>query len=285
MLPFEDNHVLGCEWVENELRRFSFSLAIPSELRNLSLRRSTVDEIIAALELFPNVGGFALPRQGAPGLLEAKFDSRRMLSYLRLLKEQRLNPQDLLLPPPDLALESIPENLRSLLWGRYSDEQLQARIARFFDFFQQSYRWVIEHHFPTLMEQMYLYRIGPLRFHATIFKDRNERIAALPWEPRASVRVSWEPVPEGDDYSTSTQMIFDDPENLFADVSHVFRRIESQLAHLGRMSILVSRQLRLGGYGHIEDYFMPDALNREVYRQLEQDLVRDLMGDTMSRIA
>jgi hypothetical protein len=283
-LPLADNHVLGCEWVENELRRFSFSRATPPQLRNLSLRRTIIDDIIAALELFPNTGAFGRYREGAPGLIEIKVDIRRMLSYLRRLREQGLDPEAFLLPPPDVDPEHVAESRRGYMWRYYSDEQLQARVATFHDYFQQAYRWIVEHHFPTLKEQMYLYRIGPIQFDAVIYIDKSERSGVQPWAVRDHVSVAWKPVPEGDDYSTITHVTLEEPKNLLEDVSQTLRQIESELGSLGRLSDLVSRQLRMGGYGRIEDYFVPNALNREVYRQLEQDLIRDLLGDFMGRI-
>ena len=50
------------------------------------------------------------------------------------------------------------------------------------------------------------------------------------------------------------------------------------------MNRLVRHQMSFGG-GHIlSDYFMNTAVQEEVYKQLEQDIVRDLLGDHMGRL-
>jgi len=50
------------------------------------------------------------------------------------------------------------------------------------------------------------------------------------------------------------------------------------------MNRLVRHQMSFGG-GHIlSDYFMNTAVQEEVCKQLEQDIVRDLLGGHMGRL-
>jgi hypothetical protein len=61
-------------------------------------------------------------------------------------------------------------------------------------------------------------------------------------------------------------------------------RVERALRELGRMDRLVRYQMSFRSAYMLSDYFGGMAVHEEVYKQLEQDIVRDLLGDTMSRL-
>jgi hypothetical protein len=50
------------------------------------------------------------------------------------------------------------------------------------------------------------------------------------------------------------------------------------------MNRLVRRQMHFGDGYELSHYFGRMVVHEEVYKQLEQDIVRDLLGDTMSRL-
>ncbi len=93
-----------------------------------------------------------------------------------LFKEKGIAPDEILLPPPDRDLSEIAEDETRFIstWARWTDSQLKARVGRFYDYFQDAYRWLVESYFPTLRDQLYFYRVGPVKFDAVVYKDTTE---------------------------------------------------------------------------------------------------------------
>jgi hypothetical protein len=60
--------------------------------------------------------------------------------------------------------------------------------------------------------------------------------------------------------------------------------VEQALEGLGRMNSLVRYQMRFGGGDMLPHYFERTVVHEEVYGQLEQDIVQDLLDDTMRRL-
>jgi hypothetical protein len=290
-LPLGDNHALGVEYVEEELRKLRnaarWGWGVPAEFKELSLRRS-VEEVISVLEGYPYAVTFAKPRQSpATGYIETHADFPRMLAYLQHLRRDGLDPRRFLLPPFDVPDEEVARRGSggSVLADKlYSDEAVAVAVARFYDLYQSAYRWIAENVFPTLKDQLYFYRIGPVRYRALIFRNLyNEPGFGEGGEP-SLVFPEWEPVANIADAATVCEVTYEWPYDHGYDVLASAPRVERALRELGRMNKLVRHQMRFGGGYMLSHYFGSMAVHEEVYKQLEQDIVRDLLGDTMGRL-
>lgn len=95
---------------------------------------------------------------------------------------------------------------------------------------------------------------------------------------------AWEPVASSADSATVCKVIYAWPYDQGYSALHDAPHVKRALGELGRMNRLVRHQMSFGG-GHIlSDYFMNTAVQEEVCKQLEQDIVRDLLGDHMGRL-
>lgn len=290
-LPLGDNHALGCEYVEEQLRKLRNAVrsrwGVPKEFKELSLRRS-VDEVISVLEHYPHAVTFAKPRQSpATGYIETHADFPRMQAYLVHLVNAHLDPQQYLPPPRDVPLGEVTGRGSGgsvLLDKMYSDDAVAVAVGRFYDLYQSAYRWIAENLFPTLKDQLYFYRVGPVRHRALIFRNPYEGSGANRQGKPSVVFPMWEPVASLADSVTICEVTYDWPYDQGYDALDDAPRVEQTLRELGRMNRLVRHQMRFGGGHMLSHYFTNMALHEEVYKQLEQDIVRDLLGDTMGRL-
>jgi hypothetical protein len=235
---YDENLVLGYEYVRTGLK----FLARFDRFKGLSLNLP-LDQLIATLESYPG-GVFRSNRI---------IDLTKMASCLTMMKKQGINPADLMLPPPDLNWEDVSD--REAPWARYSESQLFSRINKFYEFFQQSYRWMVERYFQTLKNQFSLYHVGPVRFHVSIRMHDSENSTAY---------VAWEPVSFGAD--TTTEVSF---KPLWRNEEERYVVIGEKLKALGRdwKSMYGTTLRRLSSY-----FSSYDIIHEEVYEQLSRDL-------------
>jgi Type I restriction enzyme R protein N terminus (HSDR_N) len=290
-LPLGNNHALGVQYVEEELRKLRNAArccwGVPEEFKELSLRRS-VEEVMTVVEKHPHRVTFAKQRESpATGFIETHADFPRMRAYLEHLAQDGLDPQRFLLPPIDVPDEEIARRSSggSVLVDKiYSDEAVVVAVCRFYDHYQAAYRWIAENLFPTLKDQLFLYRVGPVRHRALIFRNLYDEPDFGEGGNPSWVFLEWEPVANTADSATICEVTYDWPYDQGYDVLTGAPRVRRALQELGRMNRLVHHQMRFGGGYRLSHYFTNMAVHEEVYKQLEQDIVRDLLGDTMSRL-
>ena len=260
---------------------------VPAEFKELSLRRS-IQEVVSVLDRYPHRITFAKQRENpATGFIETHADFPRMRAYLEHLVQDGLDPLQFLLPPIDVAQDEISRRSSggSVLADKmYSDEAVATAVGRFYNDFQSAYRWIAENLFPTLKNQLYFYRVGPVRYRVLIFRNLEEGSGINRQGKPSVVFPSWEPVADTSDSRTVCEVTYDWPYDHGYDERSDALRVEHDLRNLGRMNRLVRYQMRFGGGYMLSHYFTNMAVHEEVYKQLEQDMVKDLLGDTMSRL-
>jgi len=116
----------------------------------------------------------------------------------------------------------------------YSDEAVVLAVARFYDLYQSAYRWMAENLFPTLKDQLYFYRVGPVRYHALIFRNPDEEVGFDRQDRRSMVFPAWEPVASSADSATVCKVIYawpyDQGYSALHDAPHVKRALGSLAA-------------------------------------------------------
>jgi hypothetical protein len=247
-LPLGDNHPLGVEYVEEQLRTLRLRASqgwVPNEFFELSLRRSLQDVlgvIDRHLEEHPGPVTFAWPRNPSiGGFIETPVDFPRMREYLGRLEESGLDPSSFLPPERDVSqeeLERISAGRVSVLADKfYSDEAIALYIGRFYDLCQSAYRWIAEHHFPSLKDQLGLYRVGPVRYRALVFRNMREEVGAEREGRPSWVYVDWEPVASEAEARTICEVSREQPEwSIESFDPDRYYRVERALREFGRPS-------------------------------------------------
>lgn len=272
-LPLGDNHALGIEYVEEELRKLRNAVrwghGVPEQFRNLSLRRS-LKEVITVLEGYPHAVTFAKPRQSpATGYIETSANFPRMREYLGHLEKSGLDPSLFLLPESDVSdeeLQRISSGVSLLTDKFYSDDAVALAVGRFYDLYQSAYRWIVEHMFPTLRDQLYFYCVGPVRYRALIFRNPDEEVRFDRHDKPSVVFLAWEPVASMTESATVCEVTYDWPHDQDYDALVDAPRVKRALEQLGRMNRLVRHQLRFGGGRMLSDYFGRMAVHEQVYK-------------------
>lgn len=262
---FADTHALACEYVEQELIGFRSAIfaPFPKDLVGLSLYTHSMQEILSVMQQYSNVRGFKLPNGHVK---EVNF--ALILYYLFRMRDENVDPKEFLLPGPDQDSASIPLGQR-YEWSAWSEEQLALRIERFYDYYQQSYRQIVECCFPTLKGNLYFYRVGPVRFKATIYKPfDNARLF------RSYVDLTWEPIADGEPTRPTVIITETEPVRGSEQQMKEFERLRGQLRNLGRSS----QRISTGGGSLLSMYLNTDTfLGDTVYKQLVSDLT-DILG-------
>lgn len=111
----------------------------------------------------------------------------------------------------------------------------------------------------------------------------NEDLFAEDQSRSSMVVVRWEPVASMADSATVCEVTHDWPGNE-ADFDEEEARLERMLQELGRSYRLASRQMYTESVHGPSHHMGSTPVHDEVYRQLEQDIVRDLLGDAMGRL-
>jgi hypothetical protein len=289
-LPLGDNHALGVEYVEEELRKLRnaarWGHGVPAQFKGLSLRRS-VEEVISVLEGDPQAVTFAKARQSpATGHMATHADFPRMRAYLEQLVRAGLDPQQFLPPDPDVPADQVkPMRSGGVLAGKlYSDEAAVVAVGRYYDLYQLAYRWIAENLFSTLKDQLYFYRVGPVKYRVLIFRNPDEDVDPEFRGKPSVVLPKWEPVASSADSATVCEVTYEWPYDQGYDVFADAPRVKHKLGELGRMNGLVRRQMRFGSRPRLGEFFGRMAVHNAVYKQLKQDIVRDLLGDILGRL-
>ncbi|WP_176465406.1 hypothetical protein [Bacillus siamensis] len=65
------------------------------------------------------------------------------------------------------------------------------RIVCFYEYYQNSYRYLVENNFPSLKEFLPFYAMGPLRFNICFYRDDEFGGGVeVTWEPAVDIRES-----------------------------------------------------------------------------------------------
>lgn len=189
----------------------------------------------------------------------------RMYMSLCRLQELKIKPIDYLLPKEDINPTEIQNNVR-YWWELWSDKQITNRIARFYESYQLSYRYLVENYFPSIKNNLPLYVIGPIRFNITVGGNRREMIR----NHGGGIEVTWEPVEDINDIKTN---ICEDYSKKLEEPldyhNQIERNISQNLFRLGRKRLpFYSRKNSL-----LSLYFILDnELRKDIYKQLKADL-------------
>lgn len=292
-LPLGDNHPLGVEYVEEQLRKLRNNARqgwVPREFESLSLRRSA-DEVLGAIDHFLDLYGgsvtFAWERDPSiGGHIETHADLPRMREYLGRLTDSGLDPRLFLPPERDVSQEElrrISSGSGSVLVDKwYSDTALASYIGRFYDLSQSAYRWIAEHLFPSLKDHLGFYRVGPVRHHALIFRNMREGAGADPQGKPSWVFVNWEPVASEAEAATVCRVTYEWPTDE-DDLDH-YDRAERALRELGRASTTDFAPMWSRRSHALTFPMVGTAVHDEVYKRLETELVKYLMQGKGGRL-
>ena len=258
-LLFGEDFTLNGEMIEKYFDGISSRvkmISLPKELVGLSLRTHSIDDIITALTPYKKVVGFQLPHGKV-----IDFNIGLIIYLLSNMKAQNISASEYLLPIQDLPWEQV-RGKKCYVWSPYSDEQLCRRISRFYDLFQDSYRTMVEKCFPTLTEDMYLYRIGPIKYNAIIIIEKNDDS----WHG-GYVELKWVPVKSNDDRKTIVTITDKRINKNHNEIENEFDRLRDQLKILVRDTSLIST----GGGGILGLYFRVEVVRDKVYKELAND--------------
>lgn len=254
LLLGDENLSLKCELIEKllmNISNYADLLSIPKEIEGLSLRTYSIPEIIDRLTRYKDARFFL------PNGSEKNFNFNFILFLLSTIDNKITDISEYMLPDQDIAWDQVKSD-KHWVWTPYSDNQLCKRISKFFDLFQDAYRYIVETYFPTLTENLYLYRIGPIKYIATIVKNDSD-------SDRGSVLLDWIPVTENENNNT---VVFITNKRPNIDYNKQFNIWRDQLKILGRDTSSISA----GGSSVLGRYFGDNVIRDEVYQQLQHDL-------------
>ncbi|MDB5101202.1 MAG: hypothetical protein JWM80_5623, partial [Cyanobacteria bacterium RYN_339] len=184
------------------------------------------------------------------------------LTYLCLAKfiELKESHQNYLLPKEDIDPELFVNDGSVFVNQLWSDEQLTLWVGQYYDYYQRSYRELVEACFPDNKGQFPFYAMGPVRYLVDIRRSRLDH--------EDSLSESWEPVQTMQDAGSVVRIVEgDEPRRPFDDEE--FESLRNRLAALGRP---VERIWGTSGRRVSSMLSEPLILQREVYRRLEKDL-------------
>jgi hypothetical protein len=296
-LPLGDNHPLGVEYVEEQLRNLRNRARrglVPKEFEDLSLRRSLQD-VRRVMDRYGEEDGgpvkFAWPRDPLIGGLTARLAGYpSMREYLERLEESGLDPASFLPPERDVSQEELARasaGKGSVLVDKfYSDEAVALYIGRYYDLCQAAYRWIAEHHFPVLKDQMGLYRVGPVRHRALVFRNMREDVGAEDEEKPSWVYVDWDPVPSEAEARTICEVTHEWPraESVRGFDPDHYPRVERALRELGRVSTTEFANMWSRRSHALTHPMGGMAVHDEVYQQLQREIVTQLMRGMGGRL-
>lgn len=246
---------LACEFINIELKElFPYLPYLPKEITGLSLYTHSIEEIIKRIGPYKKVIGFS----HSHGVKEVRFPL--LFYYLFQLEKQNINPTDFMLPLQDIHWEAIPPEKR-FIWSVYSDQQLCARVGKYYDLYQESYRSLVEGAFSKIKDYLYFYRIGPVRFHATVWRQ-NVDVQGF----GGVVYVKWEPIANDEDRRTVVEIT---NERLELGEFMDYQTASNKLRQLSRESEILS----LGSSSLLNHHLgSKSILHQEVYQQIRDDL-------------
>ncbi|PFZ78744.1 hypothetical protein COL82_09580 [Bacillus toyonensis] len=247
--------------VEHNLRKLPlerFSVVGKDNYRKPSLYKYSVDELIN-LFMERDIIGYA-NSLNSYGYFNSE-DVLRMVISLFRVKELNIDPKDYLLPASDIGWEELKKQ-SGFIWEMWSDQQLSKRISSFYEYYQLSYRYLVENYFSSLKEFLPFYAMGPIKFN--IIFEREDSFGG-------GVEVSWEPVRDIENIKTSIkQEPYKENKNSF-DLEKSIEEdklISKSLFKLGRRSLPFFSRGSSALSMYIRD---DDEMRNKVYSQLKED--------------
>ncbi|MDW8518267.1 NACHT domain-containing protein [Priestia flexa] len=252
--------------IETNLRKLPlerFSLLSDDNTRRPSLYKHSIDDLIS-LFMKKDIIGYANTLNNY-GYFNSEDVVRMVLAVFRV-KELKINPKEYLLPKSDIGWEQLKKNTAKT-WELWSDQQLGKRIACFFEYYQHSYRFLVENYIPSLKEFLPFYAMGPISFNISFYREEDFG---------GGVEITWEPV---SDISKSKPSIVQIPHrNDQYDQKkdkEDYKKTNEALSKLGRKSLPFFSSSNSALSMYIGD---DDELRKMVYEQLKRD-ISYVMGD------
>lgn len=241
--------------IERNLRRLPieyFSIGDEQKKKKLSLRTNSINDIV---ELFQQKDVI----QYAKSLHYSSEDIIRMVISLFLLKEMKIDPEKYLLPTDDIDWEQLNKK-HGYIWETWSDQQLRKLIFKFYEYFQNSYRFLIENYFPSLKKDLPLYAMGPIKFNISFYREEKYGGGVnVTWEPVSDIRKSKPIVVQTRDTNDQHDQIKNEED---------YKTNNEALSKLGRKSLPFFQSSSVALSLYIRN---DDELRKMVYEQLKSD--------------
>lgn len=244
------------EYILSSLPEKYFSVQQNGQRKIVSLYEHTVDTIIKVLTFDDNIMKHIESRR-TYGHLKRDYVLSIMYKFFDLAR-QGVEFKDYLLPREDLEPDLGGRNSYSI-WEAWSDGRVKDRLRVFFDFYQRSYRALVENCFSAFSEYIPLYSMGPVRYQIGLERDESGA---------GGISCSWEPVKS---MNEALPNIEDKKEKI------LFNETEEKKAELSRKLRQLNRK-PLKGYtfssSALSTYINDerDGLRKKVYDQIFKDL-------------
>lgn len=192
------------------------------------------------------------------------------ISLCRLKQEFENIYQENFLPKADISIQDLIENSNFTyscsIWDLWSEKQLCDRIAKFFEFYQLSYRYFVEKCFYSIKDYLPFYAMGPLRFDISINKIYED---SLKTNYYYAGNIIWEPVENIEDIGTIVNLNLEKANVSIVDLLDQRKRdIMFMLSKLNRKNFPFPSSRS----GMLDKYLKDENLRKKVYQQLKNDI-------------
>ncbi|NCT38615.1 NACHT domain-containing protein [Bacillus sp. EB93] len=248
--------IIPCiEYILKRLPFEYFSVERDTKRKRISLYDHPIELILKVLTFGDNIFKYLSSRR-AYGDLNQDYVASNLYKLFEFA-ESKVEFKHFLLPKADLE-PILGERTSYWIWEEWSDDGIKERLSTFFDFYQKSYRNLVENCFSAFKEYMPLYSMGPVRF--LIGLERNN-------ENGGGISFSWEPVESMED----TKPIIENKKE-----ERLFEEYENKNAELDRALLQLNRK-GMGGYSYstssLTEYINDDRkLRNKLYKQILKDL-------------
>ncbi|MFC4557316.1 NACHT domain-containing protein [Virgibacillus kekensis] len=177
------------EYVLSRLPREYFYVEQNGQRKTVSLYEHPADTIIKVLGFGDNIFKYIQSRRTYGDLNQdyVAFIIYKFFDFAR----KGVEFKDYLLPKEDLKPDLNGRN-SYWIWEVWSDERVEERLSVFFDFYQKSYRKLVENCFPLLSGYMPLYSMGPVRYQIGLERDeKGDGGISYRWVPVKSMEDAW----------------------------------------------------------------------------------------------
>lgn len=234
--------------------------------------KETVENLLKILDSYKRDNEFFFP--------EGDVDESSAKAYFFLLRFQQegLHPLEFLLPQRDRDLADLAPGEPRNSWNLWTDKQVCLRVKHLYDAYQKSYRWMVEHAFPTLKDHLAFYRLGPVQFNIQVCIKRKALEHFKGLLSGGSVSIEWKPVATMAEASTSVELIQEEQLEKESDIRTTFSRLRTQLQAQGRNPDWISKGFWGRHFAIIDTVLEDNLLHKMVYEQLKNDLSK-ILGD------
>jgi len=268
LLLLSEDEYMACEYIENGLKKISgYSDVIQEELnvncKNISLYTHTLDDVLLIMEKLKDIKYISRYHYHREQL-----NCFLVYFLLRKMKDKGINKDDCLLPKEDIPWETLPKG-RNYIWDPYTDKQVGERIRLLYDFYQISYRKLIESCFSALKDDMEFYAIGPVKYEIKFYRNKDH---SGMMHSGGGLSVNYEPIEERNNWTTTVLMTNEREDETFD---------EEKVDNIRKKLMLLGRNHKNFSYGQsmvLSLIFDKNVLREKVYKRIEDDFKR-LFGD------